>query len=63
MKVQVIREKCISCGLCVSSVPAVFEFDGDGLAIARESGIADADAGEIQAAADGCPTSAIEVER
>ena len=33
----VIKDKCIGCGACVSIAPEVFDFDTDGLAIAKEN--------------------------
>ncbi|MGE5560388.1 MAG: ferredoxin [Chloroflexota bacterium] len=62
MKARVEKDKCIACGLCVSTCSAVFEFDDDGLAKAKEGAIDNTLAADVQAAADGCPTSAIEVD-
>jgi ferredoxin len=40
----------------------VFEFDDDGLAKAKDGALDKSLAGDVQASADGCPTSAIEVD-
>ncbi len=34
MRAVVDKDTCISCGLCVSTEPEVFEFDDDGKAVA-----------------------------
>lgn len=62
MKVKVNKERCIACGGCVSILPEVFEFDDDGLAIAKNEVPKDRekDAGE---AISFCPGSAIEEEK
>lgn len=62
MKARVDKDKCIACGLCVSTCPSVFEFDDDGLAKAKDGTLDKSLAGDVQASADGCPTSAIEVD-
>lgn len=55
MKAHVDPDICIGCGLCVSSVPEVFEMDGSGKATAVAEGPDDA----VQMAIDACPVSAI----
>lgn len=62
MKARVDKSKCIACGLCISTCPAVFAFDDDGLAKAKEGAIAASEAASVQQAADDCPASAIEVD-
>lgn len=55
--VKVDSEKCIGCGLCESTCPAVFELGDDG-----KSHVKDAEACEdcdCKGAADNCPTQAI----
>lgn len=51
------RESCISCGLCVSTCPAVFRFGSDGKSEVFNPG--GAPEREIQAAIDGCPVQCI----
>lgn len=62
MKVKVVKDLCIECGLCVSTAPEVFAFDDDG----KAKEIVDVVPSEMEGAADdavdGCPTSAIEKE-
>lgn len=58
MKVNV-NEDCISCGLCVNMCPDVFEIKEDGLSHAV--GDPDCCNAEVEAAAEACPTSAIEI--
>jgi ferredoxin len=56
-KVTVDQDNCISCGLCVSTCPAVFRFDDSGKSEAYEP--SGASAGDIQQAIDGCPVQCI----
>ncbi|MDO5293147.1 MAG: ferredoxin [bacterium] len=62
MKAVVDQDACISCGMCVSTCPEVFEFDDNEKAHA----VVDVVPGELedsaQEAADGCPTDAISVD-
>ncbi len=55
--VWVDQDECISCGICVDSVPEVFRFADNGKAEAFDP----AGAGEeaIQGAIDSCPVSCI----
>ncbi len=59
MEVKIDREGCISCGLCIETCPAVFQFADDGLAevIAVP---APADEQAVREAAGGCPVNVIE---
>lgn len=60
MKVQVIADDCISCGLCVNSVPAVFEWDDSEKAVAMTDHVPEKLEAEVEDAIDSCPTDAIE---
>lgn len=48
---------CISCGLCVSVCPGVFQFNGAGKSECYDPEGATEE--EIQSAIDGCPVQAI----
>ncbi|MDD2733817.1 MAG: ferredoxin [Desulfuromonadaceae bacterium] len=55
--VAVETENCISCGLCISTCPAVFRFDASGKSESFDpAGASEAD---IQSAIDGCPVQCI----
>jgi ferredoxin len=57
-KVEVNEDECISCGLCVANLPAVFRFDDDGKAECFDPEGAPEE--DIQAnAIDICPVSCI----
>lgn len=57
--VQVDREECISCGLCVSLEPEVFRFENGTSVAYNPSGAPEE---RIQACIDGCPVAAISWE-
>lgn len=57
-KVRIDRDACIGCGLCVSVMPEVFEFDDEGKAHVRTQ---PAEGVSVDVAND-CPTGAIIVE-
>lgn len=56
-----VNENCIGCGLCPSVCPEVFSMTDEGVATAKEEVPAGQES-TAQAAADGCPVSAIEVD-
>lgn len=58
MKVNV-NEDCISCGMCMNMCPDVFDYGQDGLS--RVVGDPNACPNAVQAAAEACPTNAIEI--
>lgn len=56
--VVVDKESCISCGVCVNTLPTVFRFDGDGKAECFDPAGASEDL--IQSdAIDACPVACI----
>ena len=57
-KVRIDRDACIGCGLCVSVMPEVFEFDDEGKAHVHAQPAAGV---EVDVAKD-CPVGAIIVE-
>lgn len=59
MEVKVNKDKCIGCGACTAICPDVFEFDDDGLAKAIKNEINE----DVETAAEGCPTEAIEIRK
>ena len=60
MKVSIERQDCISCGLCVSTCPEVFQFGDDGRSQGRcQPGPELEDA--VRTCADNCPVSVIYV--
>ena len=59
MKVKVNKDKCISCGSCVSIEPNVFEFDEDDQAKADNSKINKDNLSAVKEAMEFCPTNAI----
>ena len=62
MKAYVNQEDCISCGLCVSVCPEVFQFNEDDKSEAIQTEIPkDAIESAIEAR-DGCPVSVIDIE-
>ncbi len=59
MKVEVKKDECVSCGLCVNSVPAVFKWDDEDKAEAIAEEVPDKLEAEVKDAIDSCPTDAI----
>ena len=60
MKVEINRDGCISCGLCVSICPEVFTIADDGLAEAVSSP-SDEYKAKIKEAAESCPVNVIKI--
>ena len=61
MKVTIDREACIGCGLCVQVCEAVFELDGDSIAVAKTNPVPAQHEAACKEAAESCPTEAIKV--
>ncbi|MGI5840254.1 MAG: ferredoxin [bacterium] len=60
MKVFVDPDLCISCGLCVSTAPDIYEFGDDGKAVAKNDGeVPPGKEGEAKEGLEGCPVDAI----
>lgn len=59
MKVKVIKDDCVSCGLCVNEVPAVYSWDDDEKAKAIEGDVPSNLEAEAKDAVASCPTDAI----
>lgn len=62
MKAVVDRDACISCGLCVTIAPDVFELDDEDIATVIADPVPAENEAEAQEAADSCPTDAISIE-
>lgn len=60
--IKVNKDLCIGCGACAALVDDVFELGEDGLAEAKVDKVNEELVDEVRDAAEGCPTSAIEVE-
>ena len=56
-----VNGNCIGCGLCASTFPDEFFLTDGGTASAFSPEVGPDLADQVQAAADGCPVSAIEV--
>lgn len=61
MKAIVNQDTCIGCGLCISTVPEVFEVNADGKAEACGH-TTDENRAAVQGAIDACPVQAISAE-
>ena len=59
MEAEVDQDLCISCGLCVSSCPDVFDWNNSEKAEVTQETIKPELEDCVQDAADGCPTDAI----
>lgn len=62
MRAVVDRDACISCGLCESVCPDVFELDDESISVVKVDPIPEEFEDCTNEAADGCPTDAIHVE-
>ena len=62
MELRVNKDKCIGCGMCVSTLEDVFDFDDDGQANVIQSPISEENEEKATELAgdNGCPTGAIE---
>jgi ferredoxin len=62
MKAKVDEELCTGCGVCADEAPEVFEMNDDDIAVVKVNPVPEEHADAAQAAADGCPCGAIEIE-
>ena len=62
MKAIVDQDTCISCGMCVSICPEVFEFNDDEKAYAKVDEVPADNADSAQEARDSCPVDAIDIK-
>lgn len=70
MKISIIPEKCIACGLCQVLAPATFDYTADGIVIFKNEEhfvkdiiIDDAENDAVTQAYKECPTRAIIIEK
>lgn len=63
MKVKVIEDKCIGCGQCEAVCPDVFQIGDEGFAEVITNEYKEEIIDDIEMAASGCPTDAIEVNK
>ena len=64
MKAKVNKDLCIGCGACAAIVPDVFQIGDDGLAeVNTDTEVNEDLIDEVKDAAEGCPTSAIEISK
>ena len=62
MKATIDREGCVSCGLCASTCPEVFQMADDGLAEVYTDPVPESAEDTAKEAQDNCPVSVITVE-
>ena len=62
MNLKVDKNKCISCGMCVSTCEEVFEFDDDNQAKVIQNPVKEENEEKATEAMEGCSTGAIEEE-
>ena len=62
MKAKVIKDKCVGCGQCAATCDSVFEIKDDGYATVITDKIEENLKEDVEMAASGCPTDAIEIE-
>lgn len=60
MKAVVNQEGCISCGLCVSTCPEVFEYNEDGVSEATGQ-ITEENYASAESARTACPVAVIDI--
>jgi ferredoxin len=61
MKVRIIKEECIACGVCADIAPAIFEM-GEDAAQVKVDEVPEPEQEAVREAAESCPTEAIVVE-
>lgn len=62
MKVSIINENCIGCGQCEATCSEVFKVEDDGIAHVINDKIKENLKEDVELAANGCPTDAIEIK-
>ena len=62
-EIEINKDKCLGCGMCVGINSDVFEFDDDGLAKANKDKITEDNEDEVKEAINSCPVGAIEEKK
>ena len=62
MKVKVNEDACISCGACTAICEEVFEFNDEGISIAKVNEVPKELEDKVTEASESCPTGAIETK-
>ncbi len=62
MKVHINEENCIGCGQCEATCSEVFKIGNDGIAHVTADEIKEDVKEDVEIAASGCPTDAIEIK-
>ena len=57
-----VNENCIGCGLCVNQFENYFEFNDEGLSVAKDVEIKEEDKKELLNIVEACPGEAIVIE-
>lgn len=57
-----VNENCIGCGLCVNQFEQYFEFNDEGLSVAKDVEINENDKKELLNIVEACPAEAILIE-
>ena len=58
-KLEVKKDDCIGCGMCISMFETYFDFDDMGLSEAKDEAIKDDDKKALLDVIESCPTNAI----
>jgi ferredoxin len=62
MKITIHRDACIGCGVCVNICPAVFELDGESIAVVKVDLVPKEEEAAAREAAQSCAVEAIEIQ-
>ncbi len=59
MKIEVDKDKCLGCGLCVSSCPQCFKMEGGTSSVVKD--VKECKKCDLKQVADDCPAGAIKI--
>ncbi len=62
MKIKVVEDLCIGCGICEGIAPEVFSLETEPYAVVLLEAIPEELQADVREAADACPEAAIEIE-